>query len=104
MHDPFAYAVRMMPFAPQWLMGLCGQNSAVIQSVVHETALYAKRQSDLSFAAYRGALRATNPFELAHVEFGFMAHSLRLACDAAGHVAQIAANVNDEDVNSLPIE
>jgi hypothetical protein len=33
-----------------------------------------------------------------------MAHSLRLACDAAGHVAQIAANVNDEDVNSLPIE
>lgn len=104
MHDPFAYAVRMMPFAPQWLMGLCGQNSAVIQSVVHETALYAKRQSDLSFEAYRGVLRATNPFELAQVELGFMAHSLRLACDAAGHVTQIAANVNHEDVKALPIE
>jgi hypothetical protein len=33
-----------------------------------------------------------------------MAHSLRLAYDAAGHVTQIAANVNHEDVNALPIE
>ena len=104
MHDPFAYAVRMMPFVPQWLMGVCGQNSAVIQIVVQETALYAKRQADLSFEAYRGALRATNPFEFAQVELGFMAHSLRLAYDAAGHVTQIAAIVNHEDVNALPIE
>ena len=104
MHDPFAYAMRLMPFAPQWVMGVCGQNSAVIQSIVHETMLYARRQSDLGVAAYRGALQAKNPIDLAHVEFGFMAHSLRLACDAAGHVVQLAADVNHDDVISLPIE
>lgn len=104
MDVPFAYAMRLVPLAPHWMMGVCGQNSEVIRTIVQETALYTQRQSELGLAAYRGALRARNPLELAHVEFGYVTHSIRLACDAAGHVAQLAANINHEDVTALPIE
>lgn len=104
MHDPFAFAMRMVPLAPQWMMGVFGQNSDVIRTIVHETFLHTQRQSELGLAAYRGALRARNPLEFAKVEFGYVTHSLRLACDAAGRAAQLAAQVNHEDVMALPIE
>ena len=104
MTDPMAYAVNFAPLAPQWIMGVYGNNTRFIQSVVQVTSCYAQRQNDLGLAACRGALRASNLADLAAVELGFMAGSVRLALDAAGRVALLAAETEQEPVDTLPIE
>lgn len=104
MNDPLAYAVKFAPLAPQWIMGVYGNNTRLIQTVVRETSRYAQRQNELGLAACAGALRSTNPADLAAIEIGFMAGSFRLALDTAGRVALMAAQSEEEPVDTLPIE
>lgn len=104
MTDPLTYAAGFTPLAPRWMLGVYGHNTRFIQSFVRETSRYALRQNDLGIAAYRGALRSDNFAALAAIEFEFMTGSFRLALDAAGRVAQIAAQSEDETVDCLPIE
>ena len=104
MTDPMAYAVTFAPLAPQWILSVYGHNTRFIQSVVRETSRYALRQNDLGMNACRGALQSSNLADLAAIELDFMAGSVRLALDSAGRVAMIAAQTEDEPVDTLPIE